>query len=389
MPFPVVLDVGFPGVYVLTVMNSCYRHSRVVSTALLMVLASWWHAPGATARTVTDLLGRRVEVPDRVERLVALGPGTLRLVVYLGAADRIVATEAMESRMDTDLRPYAAALGDRLDGLPVVAQGGPGVHSDPERLIAVRPDLVLVTTMDIRGIAVLAQRTRLPVVALSYGELGVYRKEALQSLTLLGELLDRRERAREILDEIDALEKDLRSRVAHVRRPPTAYIGGMGFKGGHGIESTEAGYPPFGLVRADNIVRANGDGGGRHMSIDREYLLARDPDHLFIDLNGFRLVEADVRKRPGFYRALGAVQAGRVHALLPYNYYNTNIETVYANAYAVGKTLYPDRFGDIDPAAKARAIVTFFVGVDAYARAAARGLRYGRVELSDERLAIH
>lgn len=370
-------------------MNSCYRHAGFLLVSLLVNPGTVSPVPAAGARTVTDLLGRRVEVPERVERLVALGPGSLRLVVYLGAADRVVATEAMEARMETGLRPYAAALGDRLDGLPVVAQGGPGVHPDPERLIAARPDLVLVTTMDARSISILARRTRLPVVALSYGELGVYRKEALQSLTLLGELLGRRERAREILDEIDALEADLRRRVADVRRPPTAYVGGVGFKGGHGIESTEAGYPPFALVRADNIVRANGDGGGRHVMIDREHLLARDPDHLFIDLNGFSLIEADVRKRPGYYRALAAVGAGRVHTLLPYNYYNTNIETVYANAYAVGKALYPERFADIDPAAKARSIVTFFVGTDAYARAAARGLHYGRVEFSDERLAIH
>jgi len=40
---------------------------------------------------------------------------------------------------------------------------------------------------------------------------------------------------------------------------------------------------------------------------------------------------------------------------------------VFADAYFVGKTLYPDRFADIDPAKKADEIYTFFVGKPVFA----------------------
>jgi ABC-type Fe3+-hydroxamate transport system, periplasmic component len=56
------------------------------------------------------------------------------------------------------------------------------------------------------------------------------------------------------------------------------------------------------------------------------------------------------------------VREGRVYGLLPYNFYSTNYETVLANGYFIGKTLYPDRFEDIDPVEKADEIYTFFVG---------------------------
>jgi len=51
-----------------------------------------------------------------------------------------------------------------------------------------------------------------------------------------------------------------------------------------------------------------------------------------------------------------------VYGVLPYNYYNTNYETVLADAYFIGKVLYPDQFSDIDPQEKADEIYTQFVG---------------------------
>jgi len=61
-------------------------------------------------------------------------------------------------------------------------------------------------------------------------------------------------------------------------------------------------------------------------------------------------------------KGLSAVKNGRVYGVLPYNFYNINYETVFADAYFIGKILYPDRFADIDPAEKADEIYTFFVG---------------------------
>jgi len=59
---------------------------------------------------------------------------------------------------------------------------------------------------------------------------------------------------------------------------------------------------------------------------------------------------------------LSAAKEGRVYGVLPYNFYSTNYETVLADAYFIGKTLYPDRFADVDPVKKADEIYTFFLG---------------------------
>jgi iron complex transport system substrate-binding protein len=83
---------------------------------------------------------------------------------------------------------------------------------------------------------------------------------------------------------------------------------------------------------------------------------------IFIDGGGLDLVKADYRKKPDFYHALTAFREGRVFALLPFNYYTTNIDTAMADAYAIGKTLYPRRFTDVDLVQQANAIYTFLVG---------------------------
>jgi len=67
------------------------------------------------------------------------------------------------------------------------------------------------------------------------------------------------------------------------------------------------------------------------------------------------------------YQLLTAVKEGRLYGLLPYNWYTTNYGSILANAYFIGKTLYPDQFATIDPQAKAEEIFTFLVGKPVFA----------------------
>ena len=102
------------------------------------------------------------------------------------------------------------------------------------------------------------------------------------------------------------------------------------------------------------------------MFMDKEMLLKLNPDIIFIDCGGLLLVAEDYHKKPEYYRALRAFANRRVYTLLPFNWYATNIGTALADAYAIGKVLYPQRFKDIDPEKKADEIYTFLVGRPVY-----------------------
>jgi iron complex transport system substrate-binding protein len=105
---------------------------------------------------------------------------------------------------------------------------------------------------------------------------------------------------------------------------------------------------------------------GSHVFMDKETLLKLNPDVIFIDGGGLILVAEDYRKKPESYNALKAFSNGQVYILLPFNWYTTNIGTALADAFAIGKILYEDRFKDIDPEQMADAIYTFMVGKPVY-----------------------
>jgi iron complex transport system substrate-binding protein len=183
---------------------------------------------------------------------------------------------------------------------------------------------------------------------------------------LVGQALGKETRAKAVIDLVEGSRRDLLSRVKGFPEEdkPNVYVGGIGFKGTHGIQSTETRYAPFEWVEAKNIVMCKGKKG--HLFVDKEEILSWNPDIIFIDSGGSELVRQDYEKRPDFYRALKAFKTGRVHTLQSFNWYMTNLGTVIADAYTVGKILYPKRFDNVNLRNKADEIYTFLVGEPVY-----------------------
>lgn len=302
--------------------------------------------------------------------VVALGPGALRLLVYLSATDGLCAIEAMEQRGPSG-RPYTFMLGELSEELPVIGPGGVGRLPDLERLLMVDPDLAVAVTLDEQQLRMLEQRAGIPVLLLSYGDLGELQLPVFaDSLRRLAEPLGRQARAEALLGAIDASLAELATRVAGVE-PVPAYIGGISLKGQQGLASTQAGHLPMRWAGADNLADRIAESG--HRFIDLEQLLAWNPPVLFIDGGGLPAVLKEVAINPGLFAALDAVQRGQVFATLPFNSYNTNVEHALINAWFIASRLYPERFAGFDPGAKADAIYRDFYGEPMYARLRADG----------------
>ncbi|NJE05402.1 iron ABC transporter substrate-binding protein [Thermococcus sp. M36] len=328
--------------------------------------------------TVTDAIGRTVEVPTEVTKVVAAGPGALRLVVYLNASDMVVGVEDFEKRYNFG-RPYIIAHPELKD-LPSIGPGGPGKLPDFEALINLKPDVIFLTYVDAKTADEIQEKTGIPVVVLSYGQLATFEDEELfRSLELAGRILGKEKRAQEVINFIKSIQDDLSKRTEGVE-PKKVYVGGIGYKGAHGIESTEGKYSPFVAVHADNVADELGSG---HHSIDKEKLLEWQPDYIFIDEGGLKLVLDDYRKNPDFYNSLKAVKNGNVYGILPYNFYTTNVGTALADAYYIGKVLYPERFKDVDPAKKADEIYNFLLGKPVYMDMTDQFGGFGRVDLEN------
>jgi iron complex transport system substrate-binding protein len=320
--------------------------------------------------------GRRVEIPQRVERVAGLGPGALRLLAYLGCSSRVAGVEDIEKRDFHN--PYLFAHPE-LRRKPSL---GPPHGGNPELVAAARPDVVFWTYVQAGDAAELQAKIGAPVIVLRYGDLDDQRKVFFRALRLMARVMDRKERAESLIDTMLDLTRDLKQRTSDVslRKRPTCYAAGIGYRGMHGIGSTEPDYVPFEMVSARNVA---GSIDQEHVILDPEQVLEWNPEYMFIDQGGAHLVLNNLRSNPAF-SSLQAVRSGRIYSLLPYNFYTTNYATVFANAYFIGKVLYPDRFRDVDPQAKADEIYEHFLGQPVYRQMADAFGGFGRLRHPDE-----
>ena len=344
----------------------------VFSLFIVMFVSLWTVVASAELRAIDDGSGRTIEVPEKVSQVICSGAGCLRLLTYLQAQDMAVAVDDIESRKRSfDARPYALA-NPQFKKMPIFGEFRG--HDNPELILTLepQPQVIFKTYGASMGYdpVELQDKTGIPVVVLNYGDLGKLRPQFYQSLRTIGEVVGMEDRAEKVVTFFEMQIRELEQRTADVPESerPTVFVGGVAFKGPHGYQSTEPAYPPFSFINANNLAydKRLSRKELRHSDVAKEKIVEWNPDYLFLDLYTLQLGEeagglGELKHDPA-YRTLSAVKEGRVYGLLPYNGYTQNYGSILANAFYIGKLLYPDRFRDVDPVAKADEIYTFLVG---------------------------
>ncbi|MBN2734090.1 MAG: iron ABC transporter substrate-binding protein [Methanomicrobiaceae archaeon] len=340
---------------------------------------------GTDTITITDSLGRTVTVPKSPEKVVCSGSGCLRYLTYLQAQDKIVGVDDIEKREEPmDARPYFIA-NPQFKEYPLI--GEYRGNDDPEKIVALNPQVIFKAGMTASDEAdELSEKTGIPVVAVDVGSLSSYRKEMYYSLRTMGTVMGKEERAEEIISFFDEMIDDLNNRTSNVSSSDkiTTYIGGIAYRGPHGFQSTEPAYPPFVFVNADNVALSMGT---EHADVAKEKIIEWNPEILFVDLSTLQTPESNAiteLRDDASYRLLSAVKSGEVYGVLPYNWYSQNQGSIIADAYYVGKILYPDKFADIDPATKADEVYMFLVGEPVFdeLNQSFENMVFSRIELS-------
>lgn len=329
-------------------------------------------APSMAMQQVVDTQGRSLSLPETISRVICSGPGCLRLITYFQAQDLVVAVDDLETRKKSfDARPYSLA-NPQYKQLPVF--GGFRGYDDPEKILGLDP-LPQVIFKTYAGMGYdpveLQAKTGIPVVILDYGDLGAGRNRLFKSFELIGQVLNKQDRADELIAFFNRQIQELEARTA-AGTDRTCFVGGIAFKGPHGFESTEPSYPPFEFVHARNIAATPNSPGSslRQSNFSKEKLLMEDPDILFLDLSTLQMGEGhgglfELRHDP-VYKAMTAVKTGQVYGVLPYNSYTQNFGSILADAWYIGNVIYPDQFKDIDPKKKADEIYEFLVSAPVF-----------------------
>ncbi len=337
-------------------------------TPLFLGLAS---GTAAQTRSITDEAGRRLTIPETVDKVICSGSGCLRLLTYLGAQDRIVAVDGIEVRgSPIDVRPYAIA-NQQFREYPIFGEFRG--RDNPELIAALNPQpQVIFKTLSgqTHSLDILQKKTGIAVIALSGTSLDHDRNKLYATLRFMADILGAQRRCEDVITYIENTIQDLQKRTEN-SPAHTSYLGGLGHSGPHGIQSTAPWYPPFAYLGLPNVA-ATGTGNNppAYLNIAKEQLIVWDPQFIFIDLSTLRLGSTgnaleQLSNDPAL-RGLGALKNNNIYGLFPSNSYNQNIEVVLANCYFIGKTVFPESFSDIEPFQKAEEIATFFNGGPAF-----------------------
>jgi ABC-type Fe3+-hydroxamate transport system substrate-binding protein len=254
---------------------------------LLLLLFLLSPATCLASRTLTDDLGRTVVVPDLPHKLVCLAPSIVDDVYSLGAGPDVIAV--------SDYTTYPAEASKK----PSI---GAPLKPSLEKIIALRPDLVLATG-DFNQIPAIDQLFRhgIPVFTVNpHGIAGIHK-----SIVSLGRALNRDAEAAALLHDLQTREQSIRQRIQGkpvVRLFMPVWYDPIITVGKHAF-LTE-------LIEMAGGSSITSDIAQEWPQVSLEAILARKPDALLL-IKGSKMSIAELENRPG-WQALAAVRERRV-----------------------------------------------------------------------------
>jgi len=310
---------------------------------------------------ITDMRGRTVAVPEEIDSIIALEAGSLRLISYLDAVDKVIAVEdqghGREKRVHNffPLATYRLAY-PGLRELPSI-----GSAENHEGIIAADPDIIIASTVDVGALDQLQSVLDIPVFAVNADVELHDPQQFYHQLRSLGQVLDKQNRAEELIEGIGAALADIEGRAAQVETPKRAYAGGMMFYGPADLLRTTGDYLPFDLTGTKNVMPSNPANNRQPYMTSLEDLIAAAPDYAFIDAANVNLSKSGfMQNQRVLEEQVPAFGKQQVYTTLVYKYYGTNWENQLINVYYVGKVLYPQLYSDVAVQKKAEKLWKLF-----------------------------
>lgn len=328
---------------------------------------------------VVDVKGREVSFEKHAETALCLGAGALRLYSYVGDMNKLAAVEEYDKPADGKLlRPYQFVFKDVLSKLPTCGLGGPGKPNyDLETLITIKPDVIFTCDKaEAAEIDSISTKTNIPVISIDYGKTNVFSLETTgnpfkTSLKSIATIMGTEDRYNELMTYTDATINDLDTRtkdIADADRQPV-YFGGVGKKMAKGLHCSSQNHPILNSVHAKNILDGLTVSIDKNMQVDKEFLTSINPTYVFVDAGGYSdvMTQLSTEGQKETFTNWTAIDNGNTHVVLPYGDYNTQVEFGLINAMFIGKTIYSEKFNDVNINAAAGEVFAKFYGADMFA----------------------
>lgn len=240
--------------------------------------------------SLTDDRGKPIEVPENVQRIVSLAPSVTEILFVLGLEGYIVGVD------DNSDYPEAALSLERVGGwIP-----------DVEKIVALKPDLVIASDMTSEEVVASLEDKGLTVVYLAPKTVG----GVLENIRLVGSITGRRDTAEKV---VEGLERRIERITALTKKSecyqPTVYLE----------------YYPYwtfgpGSFGDDLISLAGGrniaaDAAAEYINLSSEYIVGSNPEIIIFTTSEYTTTTIEeIRSRPGF-STVRAVQNNRIYTI--------------------------------------------------------------------------
>lgn len=341
-------------------------------------MASEAPEPSQSAQTeemmITDMIGREVSiVPGSYERVVCIGAGALRMYSYIGDVGLLCGVEDIDNlslqerpqMFDGVARPYVLAYKDVFSKLDSCGVGGPNAQSaEAEKILACKPDIVISEYEDLDRENALQEQLGVPVVTLKAGPGGVFDQAFAETMTMLGTIFGKGEKAAELVKFIESERAEIERRTADIPEEdkPSVYICGLGNWGTTNHLMTAQNYIAFEVAHVKNVVTDLTANGIQPIEEEKFVSLGEDMDIMIIDAAAVKNIRPLYAEDSTMFDSSKAWRNGEVYLQMAYNAYYTNYETALINTWFIAKSVYPEAFADIDMTEKTNEITEAFLG---------------------------
>jgi iron complex transport system substrate-binding protein len=327
---------------------------RPILRVVLVAALAFASTVGTSARTVTDSAGRKVEVPDRIDKVFAAGPPA-SILLYMVAPQKMT---GWPNPPTAEEKPYIAAPYRDLPALGRLT--GRGGTANLEVVIRSKPDLILdfgsVHDTYISLADNVQEQTKIPYVLIDG------RFEATPAaIRLLGDVLGVRETAEKQARYVEGVFAEINAVVKATppEKRPRVYLA----RGPDGLETGVIGSINTEIIEragGRNVAQASGQRGLVRMSM--EQVIVADPEIVITwDRNFFGRVFKDP-----LWAGIKAVREKRVYLspTAPFGWVDRppSLNRVIGLKWLAG-LFYPDRLGG-DLRETTRAFYRLFYHVD-------------------------
>lgn len=241
----------------------------------------------------TDPAGNDIVVPGKIEKIVSLAPSITEILIEMGYADKLVAVDLQSKN---------------IENLPEGLEYFELMSPDPERLAAMKPDIIYASTISIgNGSDVLSPLKELGIsvvyIPSSDSIDGIYEDIEFIAATLQNQIEGDRIVAemRERIEEIRSLSEtitDKKTVYFEISAAPYMYSFGKGVFLDEMIE----------IIGAENLL-ADQEGW---ISVSEELILSKNPQVILTNVNYIENSVEEIKTRAG-WDSVEAVKNGEIY----------------------------------------------------------------------------